>query len=141
LNGAEGITVSGSHLFVANEAADTIGEYTTAGATVNAALVSGLNQPFDIAVSGSDLFVVNFAGTVPRMGTIGEYTTSGATVNAALVSLGVGSLSQGIAIGATIPEPSTWAMLLLGFAGLGYAGYRRARADHHQPQRLAWKHG
>ena len=27
------------------------------------------------------------------------------------------------------PEPSTWAMMLLGFAGLGYAGYRRARAD------------
>jgi hypothetical protein len=25
------------------------------------------------------------------------------------------------------PEPSTWAMMLLGFAGLGYAGYRRAR--------------
>jgi hypothetical protein len=27
-----------------------------------------------------------------------------------------------------VPESSTWAMLLLGFAGLGYAGYRRARA-------------
>jgi hypothetical protein len=26
-----------------------------------------------------------------------------------------------------IPEPSTWAMMLLGFAGLGYAGYRRTR--------------
>ncbi len=25
-----------------------------------------------------------------------------------------------------VPEPSTWAMLLLGFAGLGFAGYRRA---------------
>ena len=24
-----------------------------------------------------------------------------------------------------IPEPSTWAMMLLGFVGLGYAGYRR----------------
>jgi phospholipase/lecithinase/hemolysin len=30
---------------------------------------------------------------------------------------------------AAVPESSTWAMLLLGFAGLGYAGYRRgARA-------------
>jgi hypothetical protein len=28
----------------------------------------------------------------------------------------------------TAPEPSTWAMLLIGFAGLGFAGYRRARA-------------
>jgi len=26
---------------------------------------------------------------------------------------------------AAIPEPSTWAMMLLGFAGLGYAGFRR----------------
>jgi hypothetical protein len=29
--------------------------------------------------------------------------------------------------GSTIPEPSTWAMMLLGFAGLSFAGYRRAR--------------
>jgi hypothetical protein len=27
-----------------------------------------------------------------------------------------------------IPEPSTWAMMLLGFAGLGFLGYRRAKA-------------
>jgi hypothetical protein len=26
-----------------------------------------------------------------------------------------------------IPEPSTWAMMLLGFAGLGFVGYRRTR--------------
>jgi hypothetical protein len=26
-----------------------------------------------------------------------------------------------------VPEPSTWAMLLLGFAGLGFAGYRASR--------------
>jgi hypothetical protein len=28
---------------------------------------------------------------------------------------------------AAAPETSTWAMMLIGFAGLGYAGYRRAR--------------
>jgi PEP-CTERM motif len=28
---------------------------------------------------------------------------------------------------ATAPEPSTWAMMLLGFVGLGFAGYRKSR--------------
>ena len=28
---------------------------------------------------------------------------------------------------APVPEPSTWAMMLIGFSGLGYAGWRRAR--------------
>jgi PEP-CTERM motif len=26
----------------------------------------------------------------------------------------------------TAPEPSTWAMMMLGFAGLGFAGYRKS---------------
>jgi hypothetical protein len=59
----------------------TVGEYTTSGATVNAALVSGLATPYGIAVSGGLLFVADYYN-----GTIGEYTTSGVTVNAALVS-------------------------------------------------------
>ena len=25
------------------------------------------------------------------------------------------------------PEPSTWALMLIGFAGLGFAGYRASR--------------
>jgi hypothetical protein len=28
-----------------------------------------------------------------------------------------------------VPEPSTWAMMLLGFAGLGYAAFRKARSS------------
>jgi hypothetical protein len=31
----------------------------------------------------------------------------------------------GFALGTVVPETSTWAMMLLGFAGLGFAGYRR----------------
>ena len=27
----------------------------------------------------------------------------------------------------TVPEPSTWAMMILGFASLGFIGYRQAR--------------
>ena len=27
-----------------------------------------------------------------------------------------------------IPEPSTWAMMLIGFAGIGFLSYRRARS-------------
>jgi hypothetical protein len=29
--------------------------------------------------------------------------------------------------GGTVPEPSTWAMLLIGFVGLSFAGYRKAK--------------
>ena len=51
-------------------------------APVNPRLVSGLEGPYAIALSGPDLFVTN---TV-YPGTVGEYTTSGATVNATLIS-------------------------------------------------------
>ena len=88
LNGEpENIAVSGSNLFVTNDAAGTIGEYNaTTGATVNASLVSGLSNPVGIAVAGSNLFVVS-AGNADGYGTIGEYNaTTGGTVNASLVS-------------------------------------------------------
>jgi hypothetical protein len=34
-----------------------------------------------------------------------------------------------ITSGAAIPEPSTWAMMLIGFMGLGYAAYRQTRSN------------
>jgi hypothetical protein len=67
-SGAGAIAVSGSYLFVSS--AGGIAEYTTAGDLVNPALISGVS-PKAIAVSGSDLFVLNVNGT------IGEYTTAG----------------------------------------------------------------
>jgi DNA-binding beta-propeller fold protein YncE len=121
LNRPQGIAVSGSDLFVVNEANGTIGKYTTAGATVNASLISGLNGPQGIAVSGSDLFVVNEAN-----GTIGKYTTAGATVNPALIS-GLSSPTYLAVATVPAPEPTNLILILLGLvlAGLGLNGWRK----------------
>jgi hypothetical protein len=34
---------------------------------------------------------------------------------------------------AAAPEPATWAMMLIGFAGLGYAGHRKAKSNSRAP--------
>jgi hypothetical protein len=44
-----------------------------------------------------------------------------------LVADGPGGFGFDLAIGGAVPEPSTWAMMLVGFAGLGFAGYRSTR--------------
>jgi hypothetical protein len=38
-----------------------------------------------------------------------------------------GTFRGGPVAAPSVPEPSTWAMMLLGFAGLGYAGYRKVK--------------
>jgi hypothetical protein len=49
------------------------------------------------------------------------------SVDAAACAAGAGCVTGTGLVGA--PEPSTWAMLALGFAGLGFAGYRKARGQ------------
>ena len=68
-------------IYVANYGNGKIGEYTLAGGVVNSSLISGLNGPNALAMSGSNLFVANYDGT-----SIGEYNTAGGVVNASLVS-------------------------------------------------------
>jgi hypothetical protein len=71
------------------------------------------NVYYDWASSG-----VSFGGTA-------ESAIFSGTANfIAFDNITLGSATPGGA-----PEPSTWAMMLLGFAGLGFAGYRRARTS------------
>jgi PEP-CTERM motif len=44
-----------------------------------------------------------------------------------LIADGPGGFGFDLAIGGAVPEPSTKAMMLVGFAGLGFAGYRSTR--------------
>jgi hypothetical protein len=44
-----------------------------------------------------------------------------------LVADGPGGFGFDFALGGAVPEPSHWAMMLFGFAGLGFAGYRSTR--------------
>jgi hypothetical protein len=70
-----------------------------------------------VTVNGAELSIEHPADdTVINLGSFGP--------NIDLTIFGEGTF----VIGGAVPEPSTWAMLLLGFAGLGYTGYRQMRA-------------
>jgi PEP-CTERM motif len=69
-----------------------------------------------------------FSGWTVTSATAG-YTSAYLTGGAIGVNFS-GQLYNGgeVVIGASgVPEPSTWAMLMLGFGSLGFAGYRRGK--------------
>jgi hypothetical protein len=70
----------------------------------------------------------SFASTVDLTGT-GLYSLSdaGTLFLAAGATISGGQSSMLSSVSPAVPEPSTWAMMALGFAGLGFVGYRRAR--------------
>jgi hypothetical protein len=72
--------------------------------------------PIDFTITGVSVsdFVANSKGFFAVADVLGSRGTGEAGGN------------MGTVVGT--PEPSTWAMMLLGFAGLGFAGYRKARS-------------
>jgi len=63
------------------------------------------------------------------------FTTTGGNLSFADNTAGnqnIGNIVDNVSLSTAVPEPAvpepaTWAMMLLGFAGLGYAGYRKTR--------------
>jgi hypothetical protein len=78
----------------------------------------------------------NFVGTWSTGLTPGSWTSlsfGGTTVDSFVIT-STGNdhnwLMDDLVLGvAAVPEPSTWAMMILGFAGVGFMTYRRSRRD------------
>jgi CHRD domain/PEP-CTERM motif len=93
----------------------TSGTYNNGGAAFDMTLASSYNPAFVTANGGTALsaFAALEAGLVAGDAYLNIHTTEfpGGEIRGFLL--------------AAVPEPSTWAMLILGFAGLGFIGYRR----------------
>jgi hypothetical protein len=84
-----------------------------------------------ISVNGgnADLISDFTSGTVlgPSGGSSDNITVQPISLDQFLTDSGYTLTSFEALAGSPVPEPSTWAMMLLGFVGLGYAGYRSTR--------------
>jgi hypothetical protein len=62
---------------------------------------------------------------------VGYYLSNGFNSDGgSLASIGHGFLaSEHGSLASTVPEPSTWAMMLIGFAGIGFVTYRRTKKN------------
>lgn len=89
------------------------------GFFVYAADLGTQTLPSNSGASNSDLLTLD-KGLLQGSYVVAFLHTSDATANSGAI-FEIGGISP-------VPEPSTWAMLLLGFAGLGFAGYRKARS-------------
>jgi hypothetical protein len=85
--------------------------------------------------SGSIFVPTGYASGAPLSDTATyagqSFATLGLTPGVYLYNFGSGTDADTftVEVGAPVPELSTWAMMLIGFAGLGFAGYRASRRE------------
>jgi PEP-CTERM motif len=91
----------------------------TTGASAASVLTEVLSNGTTISLSGAGTKTVSFA-PVSALHVIKDQQDFASPGSAAFSSIAGNAFS-------VIPEPSTWAMLALGFAGLAYAGFRSNR--------------
>jgi hypothetical protein len=137
---------SSSLTYAGGTAADSLGLTQAAGAF--------LSSPGQIVTSASDWmdnFTQNFSdqfssfqaqnpgGLVPgektaleawAQSTAGQYEFLKWTRNTPPIVNSIVPNAERLFAGSGVPEPSTWAMMVIGIAGLGFVRFRRARTGH-----------
>jgi PEP-CTERM motif len=95
-----------------------------------------VSMEFSIFANGVDIFDTTFRSLSVAESFFGDNVINlgsrlgpnvDLTFDYTLVASDPGSFGIDFVIGGAVPEPSTWAMLLVGFAGLGFVGYRQTR--------------
>jgi hypothetical protein len=105
-------------------------EFSTRGA-----LFTNDTQVVDITVfDGAQLFQFSITSN-GDFGAIGVESLNGEFIKSVTVSgegVGFNYLKQiGFGFAPAVPEPSTWAMMILGFLGVGFVAYRRRSQGGH----------
>ncbi len=90
--------------------------------------------------SGAETYIYNYNGMLPASittpftyavqpgdSTSGYFQIQTYTYATGAAQYASGSINIATLTVSVVPEPSTWAMMLIGFAGLGFAGYRTSR--------------
>jgi PEP-CTERM motif len=109
-------------------------------------MVADLNMTLAKAIGGNFIFNPNPEDPTPHL--VDGLTVAGLTCgNDACFSFPAFQSSVGFVNGmftfadtpfvlTGVPEPSTWAMLLIGFAGIGFASYRKSRRINVIPRQV-----
>jgi PEP-CTERM motif-containing protein len=115
---------------ITNAIVAAVGTAFATYSTVSLGLVGP--APSDCSVSLPGSFSGSFDRSVDRSFSFGTVGVTG--VSAGVCSFNIGLFADGvllatesdrIAVTGTVPEPATWATMLIGFAALGYMGYRK----------------
>ena len=97
-----------------------VSKFASDGTLIDARLISfnAFNQAYGLAIDSQDnIFVGSYAGS-----TIGKYRPDGSVVDASFITGLPGVTSIAIQ---PVPEPSTWALAVIGLAGAGWVARRR----------------
>ena len=86
-------------------------------------LITGFSS--SAGLTGSYLLVTGTTGDYAAP----AYSTTTRDPNQYLAIEGGDTATLSLGASSALPEPSTWAMLVLGLAGLGYAAYRKPRSS------------
>jgi hypothetical protein len=90
---------------------------------------------FSIYDDNLDLFTFNNLALVNGSNFFGFQGINGESISSIFMTFNGGNGVQDVRqirleeVTAAVPEPSTWAMMLLGFAGVGFLAYRRKRSS------------